>query len=219
MTIAGWQYLIILLHDHICEYVYDTNNAHNWYLVDYNFKLQDKQLLQVLFINTTLLRLLFSWGAAFICETFVLSCKPVLSESLMGMFSKMRGHLWVICHLRMDICPKRGKKWGIGCLKPPMFILQNNHKWANFCSGAMLYTLFFDGVQIGNLKSLFRVVKIYEPQHVNLQSNNVQLDLQRLTVVQYQHCVALYGSVCNMMWYICLENKTKIKIFILTNDE
>jgi hypothetical protein len=46
----------------------------------------------------------------------------------MGMVSEMSGHSWVICHLRMDICPKRGKKWGIGCLKPPIFILQNNPK-------------------------------------------------------------------------------------------
>jgi hypothetical protein len=66
-------------------------------------------LLQVLFINTIFLRLLVSWGAAFICETCVLSYNPGLCEALMGLFSKMRGHSWVICHLRMDICPKRCK--------------------------------------------------------------------------------------------------------------
>jgi hypothetical protein len=64
-------------------------------------------------------------------------------------------------------------------------IILNEHF---FCSGAMLYTLFFfDGVQIGNLKSLFRGVKIYEPRLVNLLANNVQLDPHSNWNVT-QHC-------------------------------
>ena len=133
-------------------YAEDTNNAYNWYLVAYDLWLQHNHLLQVLFINITLLRLLVSWGAAFIFERIVMSCNPGLCEDLMGMVSNISGHSWGFCHFRMDICPKRGKKWGIGCLKPPILIIQNDHKWAFFALGlCCTHFFFFDGVQIGSL--------------------------------------------------------------------
>ena len=151
MTINGSQYFIFMLHVIFFGYAEDTNNAYNWYLFAYDLWLQDNHLLQVLFINITLLRLLVSWGAAFIFERIVMSCNPGLCEALMGMVSNISGHSWDFCHFRMDICPKRGKKWGIGCLKPPIFILQNDHKWAFFALGLCCAHFFFDGVQIGSL--------------------------------------------------------------------
>ncbi len=61
-----------------------------------------------------------------------------------------------------------------------MFILQNNHKWAIFLLwGYVIHTFFLTESKLAILKAFFRVVKIYEPQLVNLRANNVQLDLQR----------------------------------------
>ena len=108
-TSSKWPFMEVNIYNLCCMLIFgyaeDTNNAYNWYLVAYDIWLQDNHLLQVLFINITLLRLLVSWGAAFIFERIVLSVfvKPWWERS--------QNFVVIHGHFRMDICPKRGEMW------------------------------------------------------------------------------------------------------------